>query len=224
MEEGSSANSARQSVDGDTSASKQGAHKRYSSIWQTISKKGNTGRTYKFAKCCATVYEIRKDKKTPGDPESNEGNYFHPSDQTDTLVNFLGKRSTWNENLLAEKLKKAEENCGAGAEANYNLDHATAQRNIQFNSLKIRLGALEREFADYRNEARLNSDMLHSMVQSLEAKNSVLEKSIKDEIHHREVAVSSMRSLLFCMDQLCDPCRQKVSITRSSKPEEICSK
>jgi predicted RNase H-like nuclease (RuvC/YqgF family) len=220
MEEVKIASTAAETNNGVINETKKHIPNHHSALWSIISRNGNRGRTYCVAKCCATIYEIRREKKENDTTEVYKSDELHPKDQVIPLTEFLGKRKAWKEDNFSEKLVLLEKKLAEDFEASYNTEHSACQIRIELKTLKQNIRRLEKELKEYREESEAQNRSVRTMIEDLASENKELKKSIDTEIKHREVTVCNLRNVVFASDEFCEACKGKFSKARSCDARE----
>lgn len=165
-------------------------------IWNFIHSGLKAGRTYKFARCCATIFDTRR-------ASGSEVCRNHTS--VDTMYKALGKRSFESLGDLSQTLSVHEDS------KSFPLDRITINRNHDLTQLNLKLIEHENMIKElFRKIELLENDNI-----DLKAANLELERKVEAEISNKDAIIEASRSLLnvkICIDcgkyKICPICQK----------------
>jgi hypothetical protein len=204
-----------QSKEEDKRIQTQTTKSRHKQIWSILSKAGNIGRTYNVAKCCAVIYESRRDINKSSSANDMTSDFTHPKEHVEPLTQFLGKRSTWNEQLLSERLSILEEACAPGFEASYNTTHSLAQLRIEVQALNTKVSISDHARAEREEEASKVARNLQEQITKLMKEVTELRDQVSLEKQHRECVTMISRTYALAAQELCNECSSKFTISKA---------
>ena len=165
-------------------------------IWNLVNSGLKAGRTYKFARCCATIFDTRR-------ASGSEVCRNHTS--VDTMYKALGKRSFESLEDLSQTLSVHEDN------ESFPLDRITINRNHDLTQLNLKLIGHEKVI----KELMKRIEMVENDNIDLKAANLELERKVEAEIMNKNAIKEVSRSLLkvkICIDcgkdKICPICQK----------------
>jgi len=165
----------------------------HSQMWNNIQPGLNTGRTYHYASCCATIFDKRKKDNIRAD--------LNHSDST-SMAKVLGKRAFLSLEDFSVAILEAEKKLKKPIDTiTFNRSHLETQN-------AVKLDALERRINELEQSSNAKTDSLEKRIQELEKSNLELKDLLETETSRNRGLIAVSRALIF-KEKLCPQCRRQ---------------